>query len=429
MSVVDPRAAEPLDWSLKGTPPDFEGRLADALGPPARSLFDDGLFFPVAILKESTLESNSRWMRRFVELSGVKIAPHGKTTMAPALFARQLADGAWGFTAATIQHVRAYRRFGIQRILMANQLVGEAAIGWLADELAADPDFDFYCLVDSEAGVQALSRIAQAKGLARPIQVLIEVGHPGGRAGVRTLAAGLAVAHAVQRVRPYLRLAGVETFEGVFQTACDGESRARAMLDMVAALTVAADAAGLFDHGILLTGGGSAFYDLAAQTLGQMRLSQAHEVVIRSGCYLTHDSDMYRVLYAALKARSQTPVDIGFDLVPALEVWAHVQSIPEPGRMICGLGRRDVGNDANPPRLASWARPGDQRPAAVPPGFTVSALNDQHAFVDGPVETLFQVGDLVGFGVSHPCTTFDKWRALLLVDDSWTVRSVVRTYF
>lgn len=150
----------------------------------------------------------------------------------------------------------------------------------------------------------------------------------------------------------------------------------------------------------------------AAQTLGQMRLSQAHEVVIRSGCYLTHDSDMYRELYAALKARSHTPVEIGFDLAPALEVWAHVQSIPEPGRMICGLGRRDVGNDANQPRLVSWARPGDQRPAAVPPGFTVSALNDQHAFVDGPVETLFQVGDLVGFGISHPCTTFDKWRAL-----------------
>lgn len=429
MSIADPRAAEPLDWSLKGTPPEFEGILAPAVGLMARSLFDDGLFFPVAVLKEATLQNNSRWMRRFVELSGVKLAPHGKTTMAPALFERQLADGAWGFTAATIQHVRAYRRFGIQRILMANQLVGEAAIGWLADELAADPDFDFYCLVDSEAGVEALRRVAQMKGLARPIQVLIEVGYPGGRAGVRTLQAGLSVARAVQRAIPYVRLAGVETFEGVFQMISDGESRAQAMLDLVAALTAAADAQGLFDRTIVLSGGGSAFYDMAAQTLSSMRLSQAHQVVIRSGCYLTHDSDMYRVLYAALKGRCQTPIEIGFDLEPALEVWAHVQSIPEPGRMICGMGKRDVGNDAHPPRLVSWARPGDQRPRAVPDGFTVSALNDQHAFVDGPVETLFQVGDLVGFGISHPCTTFDKWRALLLVDESWIVRSVVRTYF
>ncbi|MEP6884481.1 MAG: amino acid deaminase [Gammaproteobacteria bacterium] len=429
MSIVDPRAAEPLDWSLKGTPPEFEGRLATSVGQLGRSLFDDALFFPVAVLREATLQNNSRWMRRFVELSGVKIAPHGKTTMAPALFQRQLADGAWGLTAATIQHVRAYRRFGIKRILMANQLVGKGAIGWLADELAANPEFDFYCLVDSEAGVAALHRVAQAKGVSRPIQVLIEVGFPGGRAGTRTLDAGLCLARAVQRARPFLRLGGVETFEGVFQVRSDGESRARAMLDLVAALTVAADAEGLFDGDIVLSGGGSAFYDLAAQTLSSLRLSRPHEVVIRSGCYLTHDSDMYRELYAALKRRSSMPAEIGFDLEPALQVWAHVQSIPEPGRMICGMGRRDVGYDAQPPRLLSWARPGDLRPRAAPPGFNVSALNDQHAFVDGPVDSLFQVGDLVGFGISHPCTTFDKWRALLMVDESWMVRSVVRTYF
>jgi len=423
VSIVDPHAAEPLDWSLKGTPPEFEGRMAAAVGQLGRSLFDDGLFFPVAVLKEATLQNNSRWMRRFVELSGVRIAPHGKTSMAPALFERQFADGAWGLTAATIQHVRAYR------VLMANQLVGDAAIRWVADELAADPGFDFYCLVDSEAGVEALRGVGQTKRMARPIQVLVEVGAQGGRAGVRTLEAGLTVARAVQRAGPYLRLAGIETFEGVFQSAPDGESRARAMLALTGALAVAADAEALFDRRIVLTGGGSAFYDLAAEVLSSLQLSQPHEVVIRSGCYLTHDSDMYRELFAALKRRSRKPVEIGFDLEPALEVWAHVQSIPEPGRMICGLGKRDVGADASPPRLVSWARPGDLQPSGVPGGFTVSALNDQHAFVSGPVESLFQVGDLVGFGVSHPCTTFDKWRAVLLVDESWIVRSVVRTYF
>ena len=79
--------------------------------------------------------------------------------MSPELAARQLASGAWGITVATIGQLRAYRAFGFPRLLMANELVDEAGIAWLAGELAADPGFSAYCYVDSADGVAILDRI------------------------------------------------------------------------------------------------------------------------------------------------------------------------------------------------------------------------------------------------------------------------------
>ena len=57
------------------------------------------------------------------------------------------------------------------------------------------------------------------------------------------------------------------------------------------------------------------------------------------------------------------------------------------------------------------------------------SLNDQHAYLDVPADSLIAVGDLVAFGTPHACTTFDKWRTIVLVDDEYAVQQVVRTYF
>jgi D-serine dehydratase len=425
-TIRDPASAEPLDWTLKGVPEALYGLRDDDVAARKLCIFEDAVTFPMATLRSAAIIANSAWMRAFTQAYGVTIAPHGKTTMAPALFEMQRRDGAWGITAATPHHVRAYRAFGVSRILMANQLVGDAAIQWVVDEINADPAFDFYCLVDSQANVAALSRIAARH--ARPLQVLVEVGQTGGRAGVRSLSEGLAVAEAAARA-PGLSLRGVETFEGVFQTAADGQERAQRMVDLTVALARACDGAKLFDGEVLLTAGGSGFYDLAAQTLTAARLETRWRVVLRSGCYLTHDSDMYNRLYEALRGRSATPRDIGYDLQPALEVWGLVQSHPEPGRIIVGIGKRDVGLDAHPP-TPLWRVPNARGPVMpIPAGWRVTAVNDQHAFLDGPDDDAPAIGDAIGFGISHPCTTFDKWRALLVVDDAWRVIRVLRTYF
>ncbi|HAV36265.1 MAG TPA: hypothetical protein DCX52_07895 [Massilia sp.] len=75
--------------------------------------------FPVAVLKTSALKHNLDWMRRFCERHKVSLAPHGKTTMSPQLFGAQLANGAWGITLASATQVQVAHRFGVRRVLLA----------------------------------------------------------------------------------------------------------------------------------------------------------------------------------------------------------------------------------------------------------------------------------------------------------------------
>ena len=56
-------------------------------------------------------------------------------------------------------------------------------------------------------------------------------------------------------------------------------------------------------------------------------------------------------------------------------------------------------------------------------------MNDQHTYLRVPAEADVRVGDLIGSGISHPCTTFDKWRALFTVDDSYRVTGAILTFF
>lgn len=430
---LDRLLAQSLDGTFKGLPARAEGQPLAALGALGLSLLDGDLPLPAAVLRGSALAHNSAWMRRFVERAGVSLCPHGKTTMAPQLFQRQFDDGAWGITAATAAHVRTYRRHGVPRILLANQLVGAANVQLVFDELEADPDFDFYLLVDSLAGLTHLQQALAARPLSRPLQVLLEIGCAGGRTGVRSVEEALALGRALKAAAPAIALRGVETFEGVH----GGDDHARvelavlAMLDTVAATAQAGCEEGWFAPGeVLLSAGGSAFFDLAARVLAAVEPARRMRVVLRSGCYLSHDSLHYERMQSRMRERAQAAWGEGPGLRPALEVWAHVQSLPEPGRAICSLGKRDLSHDLQLPQPLWWFRPGlHERPQAVA-GLRVSALNDQHAYVDAADGAIaWAVGDLVGFGVGHPCTTFDKWPLLYVVDDGYRVQEGIRTFF
>jgi D-serine dehydratase len=371
-------------------------------------------------------------MRSFLEHFGVAICPHGKTTMAPQLFARQHADGAWGITVATVQQLRVCRRFGVPRVIMANQLVGRQAVREVLALLRDDPGFWFACLVDSVALVEQLAAEARAAGQERPVQVLLEGGYEGGRAGCRTLSQALAVARAAAAA-PELTLIGVEGFEGLIVRPTPAETAAMvdAFLGSLVAIAKACAEEDLFAPGrILLSAGGSAFFDQVTRTFRAAGLEREVEVVLRSGCYLTHDSKMYRQFFEQMRDRGPEIERLGDGLQAALEIWAYVQSTPEPGLAIATLGKRDASFDADMPVPEQWFRPGvHERPQALGAGFEVTGLNDQHAHLALPADSPLQVGDMVSFGISHPCTTFDKWQLLYVVDDDYRVTEGIRTFF
>ncbi len=366
----------------------------------------DELALPAMTLRESALAHNIALMQEWCDARGLSLAPHGKTSMAPQLIRRQLEAGAWGMTAATVQQVSVMREAGARRVILANQVVGRPEIAWLEGERAHG--VEVFALVDSVEGVALLDG-----ELLAPLPVLIELG--GSRAGCRTEAAALAVAEAVARA-PRLVLAGVEGFEGAVGADREPATLAAvdAFLDRIRGLVEALDARGCFAQTpeILATAGGSALFDRVAARLAFPSLSRPVRVVLRAGCYLTHDD----VAYAGVSP-------LRGELRPALELWARVLSCPEPGLAIAGFGKRDAPYDLDLPVVRSVRRDGVPVDRVV-----VESLNDQHAFVRDP-DGVLRVGDVLVCGISHPCTAFDKWSLLPVLDDDDVVIDTIRTQF
>lgn len=399
----------------KAVPLGFDAAEVAALGSTRPALRDFPT--PLVTLSESAVAHNLATMAQWCRTAGVGLAPHGKTTMNRELWQGQLDAGAWGITVATPWQASVALGWGIPRVMLANALVQPAALR----ALATDTD-RLTVWADSLRAVEIMTATLSAadlpQPLAEPLAVLVELGAPGGRTGARTIEEALAVAAAVA-ASPVLRLAGVAGYEGAL--AHDGGPEAlatvRAYLESLAGLHDAFDSAGLYEPGapIILTAGGSAYFDVVAEVLAPRRDLDASdgrvvEVLLRSGAYITHDDGFYSVI---------TPLGRvgGGEFRSAIHGWATVVSRPEPGLALVDAGKRDFPYDEGMPVPQAIRAFGAERDLPLV-GAVVTAMNDQHTFVRLPPHARVEVGDVIRFGLSHPCTTFDKWRALAVVDDA-----------
>jgi D-serine dehydratase len=400
----------PIEPTEKGFGP-LRGRASAASLAAARPpLAEAGLVYPLLTLNDTALRNNLAAMAAYCAGAGVALAPHGKTAMSPELAARQLAHGAWGITVASIGQLQMYRAFGFPRLLLANELTDTAGIAWLAAELAADPGFEAYCYVDSPDGVAILDRILRQHQAGRPLPVLVEIGHAGGRTGCRTDEAALAVAKTAQATGT-LTVAGVAGYEG---TLPGGEPEVAAFCRRLRAL---ADTLG-GDGPRIVTAGGSAYFDVVTRELTAAGTAPV-QVILRSGAYLTYDHGFYGTVSPAGRGAAGAPV-----LRPVLELRAQVLSRPEPGLALLGAGRRDVGFDKG---LPVPLRVSGREVSTA--GWQITELNDQHAYLRLDTDAALAPGDLVALGISHPCTTLDKWRALVVLDDDDLVIDTVHSFF
>ncbi|WP_433170588.1 hypothetical protein [Actinoallomurus sp. CA-150999] len=426
------------DWRIpadtKGSPHWAADLTAAEFAARGVNVLDGDLPLPLCVLREAALAKNSDAMARFVREAGhdVLLAPHGKTTMIPQLFHRQLETGSWGLSLANHHQVRVARSAGVSRIVLANQLVEPAEIDYVLDELARDPDFDFYCFADSVDGVAMLTERATRHSTTRPIQVFVEAGIDRGRCGVRTIDAAVTVGRAVVDAAPHLRLVGVAGYEGILQTSERREQLINDYLSFLGDVAIGCDGAGLFADAerVLLSAGGSAFYDRVIAMLADLPLSRPSRIVLRSGCYLAHDDGFYSRFATDLLRRDQLARRTDLSFEPALEIWSSVLSTPEPDRVVVSAGRRDFGEDAVRPAVIKHARRATSVPDRLDTAHhTIVAVYDQHAVIDVPDGHNLRVGDRIALSPGHPCTTFDKWRAIHLVDDAYIVRDVLATYF
>ncbi|MCZ4300222.1 alanine racemase [Microbacterium oxydans] len=377
-------------WT-KGFPARAAGlRLSEV---PDAGLRLSDLVTPVLTVHEGALGHNEETVFAWAKEQGVMLAPHGKTTMAPALWQRLLDAGAWGISVATPWQAEVAIDAGVPAVLIANAVTDRAAVRRLGEMLAADEDLRVLCGADSLAGVEILA--AGMGDAARPLDVLVELGGAHGRTGARTVAEGERIAQAISDA-PGLRLAGVTGYEGPF-----GPDRSDASIEAVDAYLrtlVALHTRVEYPEGVrpVLSAGGSAFPDRAAAVLSSA--GAGADVVLRSGAFQIHDDGFYS------RMSPFGPVTGTAPLRSAMHAWSRVVSQPEDGLALLDAGRRDVPFDLDLP---------------VPQSVEgeITALNDQHAFLHLADGAAVAVGDVVRLGLSHPCTAFDKWRVVAVIDD------------
>jgi D-serine deaminase-like pyridoxal phosphate-dependent protein len=407
--AVDALGGELLDWRFKAVPASAHGMTVDAAREARLPLDDFGT--PLLTLDAGALDHNVQVMARWTGAAGVLLAPHGKTTMAPALWQRQLEAGAWGITVANLPQLRVARAFGVRRVLYANSLLDPAGLAWLSAELDGDPEFEFVSWVDSVRSVRLMDEALRAARSQRQVDVCVELGGPHGRTGVRDDGDAREVADAVRESRT-LRFAGLAGYEGAL--AHDASEKGRASVD--AYLRRLANLHGGLRYEVddpIVTAGGSSFFDQVADVLAGLD----GRIVLRSGAYVIHDEGFYRDISPFARGAD------GERLRSAMHGWARVVSRPEPALALLDAGKRDLPFDEGLPVPQRIRGKG-------PMEGRVTALNDQHAFLR---DSSAEVGDVVRLGLSHPCTALDKWTMIPVVDDADASHPVVvdyvRTYF
>lgn len=389
---------------------------------------DPTYIWPLLTLDEAALEHNITTVAGAFAAAGVVHAPHVKTHMSRRIWERQASVGVWGATVATPGQLRTVLGWGVGRAFLANEIVDPRDIAWLRSALDDGAVEEVWVYVDSPRGVDLLAAgfAGAAPATVARLGVLVELGVPGGRTGVRTRPDAVALAGRVHDAG--LRLVGVAGYEGPVAGGTSDEELAAVGRWCEELRATGAAVAGLVTGPLVLSAGGSAFADVVARHLGAPLLRQGESedlptlVVLRSGAYATHDHGHY------LRADPWTRLGAAA-LRPAIRVWATVLSAPEPGLVIVGMGRRDVSFDIDLPTPLVARTPdvagrlGADRELT---GVRVTALNDQHAYLslDAASDGVLQPGDVVGFGISHPCTTLDKYRTALVTRGDDVVEQV-----
>jgi len=385
------------------------------------NILNEDLVLPAAVIVDSKLQNNLDWMQAYSERKGVNLAPHGKTTMTPYLFNMQLQAGAWGITLATAEQVAGAHRQGVKRVLLANQLIGKANMQLIAN-LLSDPEFDFYCLVDSKENLIQLEQFFCQT--PHTLKVLIEIATPNGRCGCVSYDEAHDLANIINK-SSFIELAGVEFYEGTLNT----QEQVDGFVNHAIAIFNRLYEQKLFTADeILLTGAGSAWYDRVAAHFAQVDKADVN-CLIRPGCYLIHDQGIYESAQNKILARDTTAQTMPTQLQSSLEVWAYVLSTPSDSqRAIVGMGKRDVAFDAGFPKPVKWFRPGWKAPRILTQTRTTKVM-DQHSMLHTHSDEKLLPGDLIGFSTSHPCLTLDKWSSIYLVDEDLNVLKTMKTCF
>ena len=398
-----------IEDKFKGFPIDSYGKTLEQFLATNPNLFTANFQFPIMVLKESAVKNNIAQMMSFCNSVDAQLAPHVKTTMSPQLAQMQVAAGATALTVANFWQGRIFLKHGFKNLIIANEVLDPTAIAEIA-KINKQKQAEIIFYVDSILALEIIQKHTPSEGEQN---LFIEIGTENGRGGVRELSL---VEQLAQRIRTdkRLNLIGVTGFEGAVPDAARGRRGEKKISKFCQKIVAAAELAYPYksDQPFVISAGGSAYFDIVARELN--KFEKPRRLLLRSGGYITHDHKYYEEIYPFAST------DRSFQ--PAIEVWAQVISKPEKGFGVLNLGKRDIGNDLhNPIPIKSYD--GQVKSFSA----VIEKLNDQHGYLRGKQE--FSLAQLIGLGISHPCTTFDKWGLIPLVNDDYDLIDCLQTFF
>ena len=398
-----------IEISNKGFPLNSYGKTVDHFLSTKPNILTSGFQFPIMVLKDKALKHNIDRMARFCKSVGAELAPHVKTTMSPQIAQMQVDAGAFALTIANFWQAEIFRNFGFKKLIIANEVLDPTAIAAIAD-LNSKKSAEIIFYVDSIAGLEIIKKYTPKDGIQN---LFIEIGTDNGRGGIRDLDLVTKIAKNILE-DSRLKLRGVTGFEGAVPNAARTSAGEDSVTKFCQKIVAAANNAYQYksENEFIISAGGSAYFEIVASELN--KFDKPKILLLRSGGYVTHDSRYYEEIY---------PFRDSDDLlIPAIEVWAQVISAPEKEFGVLNLGKRDVGCDLhNPIPVAKYSGKLSKFSGEI------EKLNDQHGFMRSKEE--FAVSELIGLGISHPCTTFDKWRLIPLVNDNYDVVDCIHTFF
>jgi len=416
-----------LDRRTKGIPGSAEPFPLKELKNKKWNILSEDMPMPLMVLKQKNYIHNLKTFSKYLKNHNLEIAPHGKTTMAPQIYADQIKYGAWGITAGAINQIQVMFDFGINKVLLANQLLGKSHLETIASYINQNTSFSFYCFVDSIDQFLNMKKYLSNHTLINPINLLPEIGAENGRTGIRIKEDFIKLVNEIGNDQSKnFKFAGISSYEGIAAVAMKGSNTVHDFCSKIEDIIndIPSNFYSNLDE-LIITAGGSTHFDIVGERFSKIELSVPIKVLLRSGCYITHDHGPY--LDALETAKSDVNRQWDQSLQPALEIWSYVQSIPEENLAFLTMGKRDAPYDAGLPKPFKRFRPGV---GFVDVGHAeIFSTNDQHAFVKLPDNHEWKVGDMICSGISHPCTAFDKWKFIPVVDDDYNVVDGILTYF
>ena len=394
--------------------------------------------FPILTINENKFKKNMFSMKKYADSNNVLLAPHCKTSMSPQLLNKIKINGCWGFAAANNQQVSVLLQMGIRKIILANLITNESNLVNLFALVKKYKNLsEIYICVDSIFGINLLKEISIKYQFKNNIKILIEVGLKNSRSGVRSITSLNLLADLINKLPRNFILSGILFYEGA--------AKKKNYLDSLRNVKKSINfAINCFDFLIknkliknneyILSGAGSEFFDLVVYLFNKYKQRDKVKFIIRPGSYIAYGNGYYTDVLnniekrkkIFIKKKSIKATDLFF---PALELWSFVISQQDEGKAILNFGKRDVSFDLGYPiPLAIYRNKKLIKKINNKKDINIYKLNDQHAFIKYNKFNL-KVGDLVKFGVSHPCITINNWNTLYLINNKNVIIEALKTFF